>query len=77
MSDAPTTTSGQRSSKDLACTSAANAYQKQFGADLKRRVVDEGEPFAIVQADTPHEIFHVMGIPIITNQWWSAYISAK
>ncbi|HEY7800344.1 MAG TPA: 2-hydroxyacyl-CoA dehydratase family protein, partial [Hyphomonadaceae bacterium] len=31
----------------------------------------------IVQADTPHEIFHVMDIPIVTNQWWSAYIAAK
>jgi hypothetical protein len=40
-------------------------------------VVDEAEPYAIVQADTPHEIFHAMDIPIITNQWWSAYISAK
>ena len=74
MSDIAT---GQRSRKDLACTAAANAYQKQFGQNLKRRVVDEGEPFAICQADTPHEIFHVMDIPIITNQWWSAYISAK
>ena len=72
-----TRATGQRSRKDLACTAAANAYQKQFGADLRRRVVDEGEPFAIVQADTPHEIFHAMGIPIITNQWWSAYIAAK
>jgi benzoyl-CoA reductase/2-hydroxyglutaryl-CoA dehydratase subunit BcrC/BadD/HgdB len=68
---------GQRSRKDLACTAVANAYQKSFAADLKRRVVDEGEPYAIVQADTPHEIFHAMDIPIITNQWWSAYISAK
>jgi len=68
---------GQRSRKDLACTHVANAYQKSFAADLKRRVVDEGEPFAIVQADTPHEIFHAMDIPIVTNQWWSAYISAK
>jgi benzoyl-CoA reductase/2-hydroxyglutaryl-CoA dehydratase subunit BcrC/BadD/HgdB len=68
---------GQRSQKRLAATSAANAYQKQFGLDLKRRVVDDGEPFAIVQADTPHEIFHAMDVPIVTNQWWSAYISAK
>ena len=66
-----------RPRKDLACTAAATAYQKAFGASLKRRVVDEGEPFAIAQADTPHEIFHVMDIPLITNQWWSAYISAK
>jgi benzoyl-CoA reductase/2-hydroxyglutaryl-CoA dehydratase subunit BcrC/BadD/HgdB len=68
---------GQRSRKDLACTAAASAYQKAFAADLKRRVVDEGEPFVVAQADTPHEIFHAMDIPLITNQWWSAYISAK
>lgn len=76
MSVAPAK-SGQRSRKDLASTAAANAYQKAFGLELKRRVVDEGEPFAVVQADTPHEIFHVMDVPIVTNQWWSAYISAK
>ena len=68
---------GQRSRKDLACTAAATAYQRSFAADLKRRVIDEGEPFAIAQADTPHEIFHAMDIPLVTNQWWSAYISAK
>jgi len=68
---------GSRSRKDLVCTGAAIAYQKEFGASLKRRVIDEGEAFAIAQADTPHEIFHVMDIPLITNQWWSAYISAK
>ena len=72
-----TVATGQRSRKTLACTAAANAYQKAFGVELRRRVVEDGEPFAIVQADTPHEIFHVMDIPIITNQWWSAYISAK
>jgi len=67
----------QRSRRTLACTAEATAYQKAFTKELKRRVVDEGEPYAIVQADTPHEIFHAMDIPIITNQWWSAYISAK
>ena len=67
----------QRSRKDLACTADATAYQRQFVADLKRRVVDNGEPFAIAQADTPHEIFHAMDIPLVSNQWWSAYISAK
>jgi benzoyl-CoA reductase/2-hydroxyglutaryl-CoA dehydratase subunit BcrC/BadD/HgdB len=67
----------QRSRKTLACTAEATAYQKAYAKELKRRVVDEAEPYAIVQADTPHEIFHAMDIPIITNQWWSAYISAK
>ena len=69
--------SNVRSRKMLACTSRATAFQKEFGQQLRRRVVEDREPFAIVQADTPHEIFHAMDIPIITNQWWSAYISAK
>jgi hypothetical protein len=66
-----------RSRKDLACTAAALAYQKQFGLDLKRRVVEQAAPFVVAQADTPHEIFHTMDISLVTNQWWSAYISAK
>lgn len=70
-------TANQRSRKTLACTAEATAYQKAFGAELRRRVVEEREPYAIVQADTPHELFHAMDIPIVTNQWWSAYISAK
>jgi benzoyl-CoA reductase subunit B len=70
-------TANQRSRKTLACTAEATAYQKAFGAELRRRVVEDREPYAIVQADTPHELFHAMDIPIVTNQWWSAYISAK
>ena len=69
--------SGMRSRKDLACTADATAHQRQFVSDLRRRVIDNGEPFAIAQADTPHEIFHTLDIPLISNQWWSAYISAK
>ena len=68
---------GKRSRKDLACTVDATAFQKNFGASLRRRVIEDGEPFVVAQADTPHEIFHVMDIPLITNQWWSAYIAAK
>jgi benzoyl-CoA reductase subunit B len=63
--------------RELACTARAKAYQKAFGAELKERVVERGEPFAVAQADTPHEIFHALDIPVVSNQWWSAYISAK
>jgi benzoyl-CoA reductase/2-hydroxyglutaryl-CoA dehydratase subunit BcrC/BadD/HgdB len=70
-------TPAPRGRKDLECTAAATAYQKAFGAELRERVVERGEPFAVAQADTPHEIFHAMGIPVVSNQWWSAYISAK
>ena len=61
----------------LQCTAEALAYQRHYAADLRRRVIEQGEPFVVAQADTPHEIFHAMDIPLITNQWWSAYISAK
>lgn len=67
----------QGSRKDLACTADATRYQKDYVRRLRHRVVEEREPFVVAQADTPHEIFHVMDIPLITNQWWSAYISAK
>jgi benzoyl-CoA reductase subunit B len=70
-------TADTRGRKDLACTADATAYQKAFGAQLREQVVERGEPFAVAQADTPHEIFHAMDIPVVSNQWWSAYISAK
>jgi hypothetical protein len=76
MSNAPLS-KGQRSTKVLSCTADATRYQRDYVQDLKRRVIDDGEPFAVVQADTPHEIFHVMDIPIVTNQWWASYIAAK
>ncbi|MGD8323895.1 MAG: 2-hydroxyacyl-CoA dehydratase family protein [Gammaproteobacteria bacterium] len=62
---------------ELECTHFARSFQKAFGAELRERVVEKGEPFAVAQADTPHEIFHAMDIPVVSNQWWSAYISAK
>lgn len=65
------------SRKDLACTSEATAYQRSYVGELRRRVVEQGEPFVVAQADTPHEIFHAMDIPLVTNQWWSAYLAAK
>jgi benzoyl-CoA reductase subunit B len=72
-----TDSAGERSRKDLSSTRAATSYQREFGKTLQRRVVEEREPFAIAQADTAHEIFHTLGIPVVTNQWWSAYLSAK
>lgn len=63
--------------RELESTVAAKNFQKAFAAELRERVVERGMPFAVAQADTPHEIFHAMDIPVVSNQWWSAYISAK
>ena len=35
------------------------------------------QPYALVQADVPFELFQVMGIPAVSNQWWAALIAAK
>ena len=34
-------------------------------------------PYAIVQADMPLELFHAMDVPVVSNQWWAAMVSAK
>ena len=63
--------------KQLAATTAASAFQKQWFADLRRRVFDERQPYALVQADVPFELFDVVEIPAVSNQWWASIIAAK
>ena len=63
--------------KQLACTQAAGEKQRTWFAELRRDVFDQGKPYAIIQADSPHDLFHLMGIPVVTNQWWAAIIATK
>jgi hypothetical protein len=63
--------------RQLHCTTAAAEYQKQWFATLRREVFDEGRPYAIVQADVPFELFQLLGVPAVSNQWWAALIAAK
>lgn len=63
--------------KQLESTAAAGGFQKQWFGSLRRNVFDERHPYALVQADVPFELFDLLGIPAISNQWWSALISAK
>lgn len=65
------------SDKQLACTAAVGERQKAWFGELRRAVFDERRPYAIVNADTPHDLFHVMDVPVVTNQWWAAVIAAK
>lgn len=60
----------------LSTTAKAGAYQRDWVRGLRARI-NAGETFAFVNADTPHELFHAMDVPIVTNQWWSAIIAAK
>jgi benzoyl-CoA reductase subunit B len=65
------------SEKQLASTVQASAHQKEWFSQLRRDVFEKQKPYAVVQADMPFELFQVMGMPTVSNQWWSALISAK
>jgi hypothetical protein len=60
----------------LSSTKIAGDYQREWAKGLRAQITS-GEKYAFVNADTPHELFHHMGVPIVTNQWWSAIIAAK
>lgn len=67
---------GKASVKRLKTPSIATTYQRDWFKGLKERV-EQGEPFAFVNADVPQEIFRAMEIPYVVNQWWSSVCSAK
>jgi benzoyl-CoA reductase subunit B len=60
----------------MACTLASAAYQRDWAKGLRVRLAD-GEPYAFANADTPLEVFHALGMPVVVNQWWSSVIAAK
>jgi len=63
--------------KQLQSTLAATAFQKQWFGDLRRRVFEERRPYALIQADVPFELFDLLEIPAVSNQWWSSIVAAK
>ncbi|EAQ12790.1 2-hydroxyglutaryl-CoA dehydratase D-component [Maritimibacter alkaliphilus HTCC2654] len=60
----------------LAISAEAMGYQRDWTRSLRSRI-ENGAKFAFVNADTPHEIFHAMDMPMVVNQWWSSVIAAK
>ena len=60
----------------LEATKIAADYQRDWAKGLRAQITS-GAKYAFVNADTPHELFHHIGVPIVTNQWWSAIIAAK
>jgi len=65
------------SEKQLESTRASSEHQKAWFAELRHNVFDEKKPYAIAQADMPLELFELLGVPVVSNQWWSAVVSAK
>lgn len=60
----------------LACTAAATAHQRDWTRGLRARLA-AGEPYAFANADTPLEVFHALGMPVVVNQWWSSVIASR
>lgn len=61
----------------MAATLAAQAHQKADQARFRANVIEGGGDYVIADAVSPHEIFHTLGIPVISLAWYSAVISAK
>ncbi|HEX7082815.1 MAG TPA: 2-hydroxyacyl-CoA dehydratase family protein [Gaiellaceae bacterium] len=60
----------------LEAARAASAHQRTWFAETRARV-EAGEPFAVVNADAPHELFRAFDIPYVVNQWWASVCAAK
>ncbi len=60
----------------LAAAGAALSHQREWFARLRDEAA-RGRPFALVNADVPHELLRAMDVPYVVNQWWSSIISAK
>ncbi len=67
---------GIRRQQELSCTAEFSRYQREWFKQVRERVAD-GEPFAVLSADSPHEIYRAMDIPYVVVQWWSSLIAAK
>ena len=73
---APARPKPARSVKLLKAAADFGAYQRDWFADIRRQV-DEGAPFAVVNANAPQEILRALGIPFVVNQWWASIVAAK
>lgn len=67
---------GRRGRPQLRSASAATRHQREWFARTRERAA-AGEPFALVNADAPQEVFRAFDIPYVVNQWWAALCSAK
>lgn len=63
--------------KQLAASHAASARQREWFGQLRESVFEKQEPYAILNADCPSDIFQSMDVPVVTNQWWSALVASR
>lgn len=66
----------QRSRKSLSSVADFSSYQRDWFASVRAQVA-AGAPFAVVNANSPQEIFRALDIPFVVNQWWASIVAAK
>ncbi len=67
---------GPRSRKVLTVAESYTAYQREWFAEVSGRARD-GEPFAVVGADYPHELLRALDVPYVVTQWWASIVGSK
>jgi benzoyl-CoA reductase subunit B len=61
----------------LDVTRTLRSHQREWFAELRREVFEEGRPFAIAGANVPHEIWEALDIPFVTDVWYSGLVAAR
>jgi hypothetical protein len=64
--------SGER----LRSATRALDHQREWFAGLRAHVAAGGH-YALVNADTPHELLRAFDLPYVVNQWWSSVVSSR
>jgi 2-hydroxyglutaryl-CoA dehydratase D-component len=52
-------------------------YQREWFAQLREQVFEQGRPYAIGGALVPHEIFEALDLPFMTDVWYSGLVAAR
>jgi hypothetical protein len=52
-------------------------YQREWFAQLRQEVFDNGRPYVVGGALVPHEIFEALDLPFITDVWYSGLVAAR
>jgi hypothetical protein len=53
------------------------AYQREWFAQLRAQVFEQGRPYVIGGALVPHEIFEALDLPFMTDVWYSGLVAAR
>jgi benzoyl-CoA reductase subunit B len=53
------------------------SHQREWFAQLREQVFEQGRPYVIGGALVPHEIFEALDLPFMTDVWYSGLVAAR